>query len=74
MAGRADCGSVHLACREGRVSTAEEQKADCGIWRQRWDLGGLICCSDMIRLKRGGRKSRLGRSHIHSRKHTPREK
>jgi len=47
MARRADCGSVHLA------STTKEQKADCGIWRQRWDLGGLICCSDMIRLERG---------------------
>ena len=56
-----DCGSVHLACRKGRVSTAQEQKADCGIWRQRWDLGGLICCSDMMRLERGGRKSLAGK-------------
>lgn len=57
MAQRVDCGSAHLVCCKGRVSTGEEQKADCGIWRLRWDLGGLICCSDMIRLKRGGRKN-----------------
>lgn len=61
MARRADCGSVHLARHKGRVSTTEEQKADCGIWRQRWDLGGLICCSDMIRLERGGRKELAGK-------------
>lgn len=56
MAQRADCGSVHLTCCKGRVSTTKEQKAGCGILRQRRDLGGLICCSDMIRLERGGRQ------------------
>ena len=51
---------AHLVRHEGRVSTGKEQKADCGIWSQRWDLGGLICSSDMIRLECGGRKSWLG--------------
>lgn len=66
MARRADCGSVHLTRRQGRVSTSKEQKADCGIWRQRWDLGGLICCSDMIRLERGGRQEELAGKITHA--------
>ena len=66
MAQRADCGSVLLACHQERVSTTKEQKADCGIWRQRWDLGGLICSSDMIRLERGGRQEELAGKITHT--------
>lgn len=71
-----DCGSSPLLLqgeskqKEKKKKRSKEQKADCGIWRQRWDLEGLICCSNMIRLERGGRKSWLGRSHIHLHKHT----
>lgn len=40
-----------------RVSTAKEQKADCGIWRQRWGSGrtNLLLRHDKIREREAGR-------------------